>query len=266
VTPLRTVIVDDEEPARELLRALLAAWPDVEVVGEAGDGAEALAMIARLAPDLAFLDVQMPEMSGIDVAQALSRREAPPAVVFVTAYDQYAVKAFEVSALDYLLKPFDADRLAAALARVRGRRSGADPAVLATVQALLARARPPAGEPIVVKADGKHVFLGPNEIEWIEAVGKEVRVHLGATALLVRESMNGIETRLDRARFVRVHRSALVNRAHIREVQPWFKGDYVVILRRGTRILTGRTFRAAVQALLRGAAPGDALLAPADDR
>ena len=247
---LRTVIVDDEEPARELLRALLAGVADVDVVGEAGGGMEALAIIERLSPDLAFLDIQMPEMNGIDVAQALSERAALPAIVFVTAFDQYAVRAFELCALDYLLKPFDADRLEAAIARARGSRRGADPDVISAMRALLARASAPANEPIVFKTDGRHVFLGANEIEWIEAVGKEVRVHAGASALAVRESMGSVESRLDRAHFLRVHRSAIVNRSHIREVQPWFKGDYVLILRRGTRIVTGRTFRAAVQSLL----------------
>ena len=250
MSALRTVIVDDEEPARELLRSLLGGVPDVVVVGEAGGGIEALEVIERLAPDLVFLDIQMPEMNGIDVAQTLSQRGALPAVVFVTAYDQYAVKAFELCALDYLLKPFDAARLESATARARDQRRGGDPDLISAMRALLAKQRTPADEPIVFKSDGRHVFLGASEIEWIEAVGKDVRVHGGASALVVRESMASIESRLDRARFVRVHRSAIVNRAHIREVQPWFKGDYVLILKRGTRIVTGRTFRSSVQSLL----------------
>jgi two-component system LytT family response regulator len=254
MTTLRAIVVDDEEPARELLRGLLAST-DVEVVAEASDGQEALAAIQRLRPDLVFLDIQMPGTNGIEVAHVLAERHELPAVVFVTAYDQYAVRAFEVSAFDYLLKPFDAERLASAVTRVRERRQQPEAAVIGALNRLLASPRPPTTEPVVVKTDGRHVFLGASEIEWIEAVGKEVRVHLGATALTVRESMNSIEGRLDPAHFVRVHRSAIVNRLHVREMQPWFKGDWVLILKRGTRIVTGRTYRTAVQRLIEGA-PG----------
>ena len=253
MTPLTTVIVDDEEPARELLRALLGAMPDVRVVGEAADGAAALDVVSRARPDVVFLDVQMPGMNGIDVARALAERGEMPAVVFVTAYDQYAVRAFDVSAADYLLKPFDADRLGAALARVRQRRTGADAEMIGALHRMLSAARGTAAERVVVKVDGRHIFLGADEIEWVEAVGKEVRVHANGTALTVRESMTSLESRLDPSRFVRVHRSAIVNRAHVREMQPWFKGDYVLILKRGTRVVTGRTYRAAVQRLLGGA-------------
>jgi two-component system LytT family response regulator len=193
----------------------------------------------------------MPGMSGTDVAAALSRSGAP-LVVFVTAYDQYAVRAFELSACDYLLKPFDAGRLGATMERVAARLRGEPHDAGAAVRELLRRLTRP--EPIVVKLDGRHLFLDAAEIEWIEAVGKDARVHLAAPAgtapLVTRESMNSLEARLDPATFLRVHRSAIVNRRHIRELQPWFKGDYVVILRRGARVTTGRTYRDAVRRLI----------------
>lgn len=246
---IRALIVDDEEPARELMRSFLAKHPDVDVVGETGDGAAAVQLIERLAPHLVFLDVQMPRMSGFDVIAALDP-DALPLVVFVTAYDQYALRAFEVSACDYLLKPFDADRLAGTMRRVLARQPQPAAEAQAAIRSLLANLRAPAAEPLVLKVDGRHLFLKRDEIEWIEAVGKDFRVHHGATALLVRESMNSIASRLDPDRFVRVHRSAIVNRSHIREMQPWFKGDYVIILRSGARVLTGRTYRAQVRQLI----------------
>jgi two-component system LytT family response regulator len=248
---VRALIVDDEEPARELLRALLQDQPDVQIIGEAGDGAAALDMIRRLAPDLVFLDVQMPSMNGFDVVSALDVNDIP-LIVFVTAYDQYALRAFEVSACDYLLKPFDADRLSNTMRRVFARRATSGANVDAAMRSLLAHVRSTREAQIVVKSDGRHVFLESDEIEWIEAVGKDLRLHLGSNVLVVRESMNSIEQRLDPARFVRVHRSAIVNRTRIREMQPWFKGDYVIILRTGARVVTGRTYRSVVQGLIDG--------------
>jgi two-component system LytT family response regulator len=242
---IRAIIVDDEEPARELLRAFLRSWPEVEIVGEAGDGDAAVDLIRRAQPDLVFLDVQMPSMNGFDVVAALDARRLP-LIVFVTAYDQYALRAFEVSACDYLLKPFDADRLGATMRRVIARREGFG----YEFQALLAHLRATKPEQIIVKSDGRHVFLDLDEIEWIEAVGKDLRLHLSGRVLVVREPMNSIERRLDPSRFLRVHRSAIVNRARIREMQPWFKGDYVLILRSGARVVSGRTYRNAVSALL----------------
>jgi two-component system LytT family response regulator len=251
MTPIRSLIVDDEEPARELLRSFLEGWPDVEIVGEAGDGAAAVELIRRSRADLVFLDVQMPHMTGFDVVGALAPEEMP-IVVFVTAYDQYALRAFEVSACDYLLKPFDADRLANTMRRVLGRRDRPDSDVGAALRTLLAHVRAPRAEPVIVKADGRHLFLSADEIEWIEAVGKDARVHSAGAPIMVRESMNSLERRLDPARFLRVHRSAIINRSRVREMQPWFKGDYVLILRGGARVVSGRTYRAAVQQLIDG--------------
>jgi two-component system, LytTR family, response regulator len=245
---IRAMIVDDEEPARELLRSFLASWPDVEIVAEAADGASAIELARRHSPDLLFLDVQMPRVGGFDVVSALDD-SALPLVVFVTAYDQYALRAFEVSACDYLLKPFDAERLASTMRRVLARR--AEPAdVRAAVRALLERVREPESSRLVVKTDGRHLFLDPNDVEWIEAVGKEVRLHVGGRNIVARESMTSLASRLDHERFVRVHRSAIVNRAHVREAQPWFKGDYVFVMKSGARVTSGKTYREQMRRLL----------------
>jgi len=249
MTPIRTLIVDDEEPARELLRAFLERQVDVQIVGEAGDGDAALEMIRRLRPELVFLDVQMPGRNGLDVVASLAMEELP-LIVFVTAYDQYALRAFEVSACDYLLKPFDADRLAGTMRRVVARRERSGEDVAATIRSLLAHVQTARDEQIIVKSDGRHVFLQSDEIEWIEAVGKDLRLHLGSNVLVVREPLNSLERRLDPSHFLRVHRSAIVNRTRIREVQPWFKGDFVLILRSGVRVVTGRTYRGVVARLL----------------
>ena len=242
---IRAIVVDDEEPARELLRAFLRAWPDVEVVAEASDGDAAVDAIRHQRPDLVFLDVQMPSMNGFDVVAALDPDELP-LIVFVTAYDQYALRAFEVSACDYLLKPFDRDRLAATMRRIFARRESLGE----EVRRLVGHLRQSTPQQIIVKSDGRHVFIDLDEIEWIEAMSKDLRLHLGGRTLVVREAMNSIERRLDPSRFLRVHRSAIVNRSRIREMQPWFKGDYVLILRSGARVVSGRTYRGAVHALL----------------
>lgn len=246
---IRALLVDDEEPARELLRAFLASWPDVTIVGEAGDGLTAIDLTKRLAPDLLFLDVQMPRVNGFDVVAALEA-SSPPLIVFATAYDQYALRAFEVSACDYLLKPFDVERFANTMRRVLARHEEPAQSTREAIRSLLATVRPEASRPLVVKVDGRHLFVDTDEIEWIEAVRKDARLHLGGKALLVRESMNSLANRLDASRFLRVHRSAIVNRAHIREMQPWFKGDYVLIMRTGARVVSGHTYRDAVRRLI----------------
>ncbi|AHG92439.1 response regulator receiver (plasmid) [Gemmatirosa kalamazoonensis] len=251
---VRAVVVDDEEPARELLRALLGERGGVDVVGEAGDGAEAVRTIDATRPDVVFLDVQMPGMSGLEVAAALGRAASPPLVVFVTAYDRYAIQAFEVSACDYLLKPFDAARLDATVRRVAARLRDAGATSAAQLRELLRLvAADPA--PLALKVDDRHVFVDPRDVEWIEMDGKEARVHLVAgrgAPLVVRESMRSLEARLDAATFLRVHRSAIVNRHHVREMQPWFKGEQVLVLRGGARVITGPTYSDAVTRLLVG--------------
>jgi two-component system LytT family response regulator len=247
---IRALIVDDEPLARERMRTLLGAEADVDVVGEARDGVEAVEAILSQSPDLVFLDVHMPKLDGFEVIQTVGL-DRMPAVVFVTAYDQHALRAFEVQALDYLLKPFDSDRFQSALKRVRrqidsqesgdlGRR------LLALVRDLKSE-RPPRSDRLVVKSGGRLFFLRADEIDWIEAAGNYVRLHVGAEGHLLRETMNSIESRLNPETFFRIHRSHIVNIERIKELQPWFNGEYVVILRNGARLTLSRGYREKLQ-------------------
>ncbi len=239
--PLRALIVDDERLAREKLRRLLEAEPEVEVVGECASGAEAVDAVRRDSPDLLFLDIQMPGLSGFDVLRELGSG-AVPHVVFVTAHDEFAVKAFDVQALDYLLKPFDAPRFREALGRVRKRSAGELQEKMASLLEQLA-ARAPYAERLLVKGAGRMSFVRVDEIDWIEAADNYVRLHTGREEHLLRETMNGIETRLDPQRFIRVHRRAVVNIDAVKEVQPLFHGDYEVLLRTGASVAVGRNYR-----------------------
>jgi two-component system, LytTR family, response regulator len=249
---IRTLIVDDEPLARERVRALLAEETDVEVVGECRDGQEAVEAIRREAPDLVFLDVQIPELDGFGVIERIGVDKIP-VIVFVTAYDQYALQAFEVHAVDYLLKPFDQDRFQKALARARQSvqlRRGGD--VNERLVALLEDLKTPQGhlERLVVKSSGRLFFLRAEEIDWIESSGNYVSLHVGPESHLLRETMNGIETKLDPARFIRIHRTAIVNIDRIRELQPLFHGEYDVVLRTGTTLTLSRGYRDRLQGLL----------------
>ena len=247
---LRTIIADDEPLVRERLRALLAERDDVTLLGECGDGASALERIRRDKPDLVLLDVQMPELDGFEVLEALTEDERP-AIVFVTAYDEYAVRAFEVSAVDYLLKPIEPARFAEALDRVAQRH--ADPASrpAAELTKLMRELRRLRGheDRLVVRDGQRIVFLEPDAVDRIEAAGNYVRLHMGSTSLLVRESMRSLEARLDPRRFVRVHRSLVVNIDRIEQAEPYFHGEYVLTLRGGTRVTTSRSYSARVRAL-----------------
>ena len=242
---IRVLIVDDEAPARAKLRRFLAADPEVEVVGEAGSGTEAVEAVRALAPDVVFLDIQMPGLDGFGVVAALEG-EALPQVVFVTAYDEFAVKAFEVHAVDYLLKPFGPDRFERALARVkervRARRDDGLDRRLRTVLAAVTR-RPTYLERILVPDGGKSVLLEVSRIDWIEAEGNHVRLHVGPASHLVRATLAALEERLDPARFLRIHRSRIVNADRIREVHPWSHGDQLVVLRDGTELIMSRRYR-----------------------
>jgi two-component system LytT family response regulator len=250
MTALRTVIVDDEELARERLRSMLAHHPNIEIVGEAEDGDSAIRVIREYSPDLVFLDVQIPQANGFDVIRGLPPGSIP-LIVFVTAYDQYALRAFDVNACDYLLKPFDEARLAETVDRVSSRYDGYEPPAGTALQAVLAHMHAAPCDQVVVKADGRYIFFDADEIDWIEVVGKELRIHSGTSVLRVRESMNSFERRLPPHRFIRVHRSAIINRSRLREMQPWFQGEYLLILRDGTRVVTGRRYRDDVQTLMR---------------
>lgn len=255
---IRTLIVDDESLARRRLRRLLETERDVEIVGEAASGGEAVEAIRELRPDLMFLDVQMPEMDGFGVIEAVGVDELP-AVVFVTAFDQYAVRAFEVQALDYLLKPFDADRLRGTFARARrhvagnGGQHDQQKQIMALLETLAAERREP-GQPaarpaertpdrLMIKSSGRVYFVKVSDIDYVEAAGNYVRLHVGKDAHLLRETMNGVETRLDASQFLRIHRSTIVNLDRVKEMQPWFSGEYVVIMKDGTQLKLSRGYR-----------------------
>jgi two-component system LytT family response regulator len=247
---IRTVIVDDEPPARRRVRALLAGELDVEVVAECRDGREALTVIAAAQPDLVFLDVQMPEVDGLAVARGVGRKTGGelPLLVFTTAHSQFAVPAFDVEALDYLLKPFDPDRFRAAVARARERlgeiRGGTDlPAPLPpTPGAYLERV------PVRI---GTRISLVPvDQINYLEAEANYVRVHADDQSYLVRETLTGMEAKLDPARFLRIHRSLIVQLGRVESLEPLFHGDYVVRLRSGARLTSGRTYRARLHQAL----------------
>jgi len=247
---LRALIVDDERLAREKLRRLLEAEPDVQIVGECASGAEAVEGVKEHAPDLIFLDIQMPGLSGFDVLREIGP-EAVGHVVFVTAHDEFAVRAFDVQALDYLLKPFDAPRFRDTLNRVRKRSAGELQEKMASLLEQLAT-RSPYAERLLVKGAGRMSFVRVDEIDWIEAADNYVRLHAGREEHLLRETMNGIETRLDPQRFIRVHRSALVNIDAVKEVQPLFHGDYEVLLRMGASVAVGRNYREKLMKALGG--------------
>jgi two-component system LytT family response regulator len=249
---LRVLLVDDEPLVRQGIRDFLVDEPDVVVVGECGNGLEALETIARERVDLVFLDIQMPELDGVGVAAALTAQEGP-AVVFVTAYSEHALRAFEVNAVDYVLKPFDRERFRAALGRARGRIAAGERTELSSrlsaVLAELERARGYA-QRILVRSDGRIRLVAVGEVDWIEAADNYVRVHAGAERHLVRETMAAMEARLDPSRFARIHRSTIVNLARIRELQPTFNGEYVVLLHTGAKLTLSRGYRDALRSRL----------------
>lgn len=249
---IRVLLVDDEPLAREGLRLRLAGEPDVEIVGECGDGEEAVRALRELAPDLVFLDIQLPGLNGLEVLDRLAGR--PPVVVFVTAYDRYAIAAFERHALDYLLKPFDAPRLARTLARVRGELARRDRDAIGkeVLEALREFRREPRYlERLAVRTTGRHIFLRLDEVDWIEAAENYVRVHTAGRGHLVRETMSGMVGKLDPARFLRIHRSAIVNVDRIRAIEALDTGELAVVLEDGTRLPTSRSYRAAIEELIR---------------
>ena len=245
---IRAMIVEDEPLARDRIRALLADENDVEIVAEAADGRTAVARIRALDPDLVFLDVNMPEMDGFGVIQEVGPDHMPP-VIFVTAYDQFAVHAFDAHALDYLLKPFDEERFREGVERareaIRGRVAGSLDRRLSDLLDDLSKPR--YLERLAVKSSGRILFLRTGEIDWIGAEGNYARLHTGKRSHLMRETMTSLETKLDPSRFLRIHRSTIVNADAIAELEPLFQGDYVVILRNGTRLTSSRGYRSNLQ-------------------
>lgn len=249
---IRALIVDDEPPARELIATLLRDEPDVEVVGACVNGRSAVTEIERLSPDLVFLDVRMPGLDGFGVLAALPV-ERWPLIVFVTAYDEHAVRAFAVHALDYLLKPFEYDRLrqAVRLARARlGQRDGVSQQtrLFALLEDLQNKA--PSWDRVVVRESRRITFLKPDEIDWIEAEGNYLRLHAGTKSYLLRETMSAAEVRLAVRKFLRVSRSTLVNLERIKEWQPLFHGDSVLVLKDGTRLTVSRVYREKLDRLV----------------
>jgi two-component system LytT family response regulator len=252
LSKIRTLIVDDEPLAREGIRLHLDAQPDVEIVGEARDGEEAVEMITALRPDLVFLDVQMPGVDGFGVVEAVGV-DAMPSVIFITAYDQFALRAFDAHAVDYLLKPFDAERLHTAVDSARNairgkRRNEVEERLVALLGEL--RGKGQFLERIVVRSGGRILILRIEDVEWLEAASNYVRIHAGGREYLLRETMTNLETKLDPAHFVRIHRSTIVRLDRIKELEPLFQGDYVLILEDGTRLTSSRGYRDRLQELL----------------
>jgi two-component system, LytTR family, response regulator len=259
VLKIRALIVDDEPIARRGIRLSLRGEKDVEIIGECGDGRAALLAIREQRPDLVFLDVQMPLLDGFGVVAALDY-EHLPAIVFVTAYDEHAIRAFEAGALDYLLKPFERERFQKTLARARRQilQPGRDD-LNRRLGALLDSLKPESREDepsrtlerIPIKEAGRIIFLSVGEIDWIEAQGNYVQLHAGRESHLLRETMDGIERKLDPDKFLRLRRSTLVSIERIKELQPLFNGEYVVILQDGTRLSSSRRYRKNLDALLK---------------
>jgi two-component system, LytTR family, response regulator len=253
----RVLIVDDEPTARRGLRLLLGREADMSVVGEAGDGDSAVKLIRKERPDLVFLDVQMPGLDGFGVIKALEPA-VRPVVVFVTAHDEHALRAFEVNAVDYLLKPFEDGRFRDALGRAREAvRTRATAELNTKVDQLIAQLAANTGEEsgfndrILVKASGEIFFLKPTEIDWIEAEGDYMKFHVAGKAHLMRETMARLEARLDPKRFVRIHRSTIVNLDRVRKLSPSFVGEYAVVLQDGTKLKLSRGYQDRLQTHLK---------------
>ena len=251
-TCIRTLIVDDESLARERIRDMLASDPSIEIVAECANGEEAIDAIQQYSPDLVFLDVEMPGIDGFGVLEALPP-EQTPTVVFVTAYDQYAVRAFEVYALDYLLKPFDQERFDKALKRVKNqlaseKSDALSERILRAIEDI--KTKPVHLERLVIKMNGHVFFMKAEEIDWLEAEGNYVRLHSGKESYLLRDTISALESQLDPKKFIRVHRSAIVNVDRISELQPWFHGEYRIVLREGVQLTLSRTYREKLHELL----------------
>lgn len=249
---IRVLVVDDEPLAREKIRTMVEDDPEIEIIGECVNGQEAVAAVQSLLPDLMLLDVQMPLVDGFAVLDALKSAHLP-AVIFITAFDHYAVHAFEVHALDYLLKPFDRERFNAAIAHakahLRREHSGQlDPRILALLKQIEADSKHL--ERLVVKTSGRVFFLLTDDIDWIEAEGNYVNVHTAQKAHLLRESISSLEAQLDSRKFIRIHRSTIVNLSCIKELQSWSHGEYHVILHDGTQLTLSRNYRENLQNVL----------------
>jgi two-component system LytT family response regulator len=250
----RALIVDDEPLARRSLRLLLERDADIEIAGECNNGAEAIEFVKAEQPDLVFLDIQMPGLSGFEVLEKLGQSGPLPVIVFVTAFDEHAIRAFEFNALDYLLKPFSDERFQISLVRAKTQLAQQEIGQLSKKLLALAEnfktGTPPIEKPdenytsrFMIKAGGRISFVKAEEIDWIEAADYYVKLHVGRKGHLIRETMNDLETKMDPSRFVRIHRSTIVNIDRIKELQPYFNGHYIVILNDGTELKMSRSRR-----------------------
>jgi two-component system LytT family response regulator len=250
--PVSALIADDERLARDRIRRLLALDPDIEVLGECDTGPDAVEAMRKFSPHLLFLDIQMPGLDGFGVLEAVDREQFP-VVVFVTAYDAYALKAFEVRAFDYLLKPFDRKRFYEVLKRAKQQveliRGGETNSRLLELLETLDPQRLNPGR-IAIRSGGHVTLIKTEAIDWIEAADNYVCLHCGSETHIVRETMNSFERRLDPHRFLRIHRSTIVNLDQVKEMQPWFRGDYQVILRSGTKLTLSRSYRDKLRGIL----------------
>jgi two-component system LytT family response regulator len=240
---LQTLLVDDEPIARRGIRLHLEAHTDFEVVAECKNGKEAVTAIKGLKPDLVFLDILMPELGGFDVIRSVGSNHMP-AVIFITAYDQHAIRAFEVNAVDYLLKPVEGRRFDQAIQRARTRIVDSDKHLGERLESLLVEMgkKPKHVERFVVKQKGRIIFVDTADVDWIEAAGNYISLHVGMNTHMVPGSMNSVEARLDPESFRRVHRSIIVNTRRIRELHPLFHGEYQIVLAGGTRLTSGRRY------------------------
>ena len=257
--PITAVLADDEPLARDRLRRLLEGDAEVRLVAECGGGSAALEAIERHRPHLLFLDVQMPDLDGFEVLQAVPP-DRMPAVIFTTAYDRYALQAFDAQAVDYLLKPYSEARFASALARARLAIAAADGQQARRLGGLVSQVKAERAargdgaylERLLVRGEGRVIVVPVGELEYAEAAGNHVRLHAGGVEHLLRETLSELEARLDPRQFARIHRSSIVSVAHVAELEPWFSGDYMVVLRSGTKLKLSRSYRQTVEAKLRG--------------
>ena len=249
---IRTLIVDDEPLARDRLQKLLEAEPDLTILGQCTNGKEAVKVIREKSPHLVFLDVQMPELDGFGVLGELQAEEMP-VIIFVTAHDKFALKAFEVHAVDFLLKPFDRERFQTALKRARARIAQKQPGELdQRLATLLAEIKPeaPALERMAIKTTGRVIFIKTSDIDWVEAADNYVNLHVGNESHLHRETLTALAERLPGKKFMRISRSTIVNVDRIKELQPLFHGEYAVILRNGTTLTLSRSYRDVLDQLI----------------
>lgn len=251
---IRAIIVDDEPLAREKVQLFAGDESDIEIVDVCRNGQEAIDSYHRHTPDLLFLDIQMPEINGFDVLKHLQTHPPLPGIIFITAYDEFALRAFEFHALDYLLKPYDRERFKKAVDYARASiASRAQSDVTAEqVKALLdsLKQSPPKLERLIVKTNGRIVFLRIEEIDWMEAAGNYIKLHVGNETHLMRETMNKLEEQLNPQQFIRIHRSTIINIAKIKELQPYFNGEYKVTLLNNTSVILSRGYRDSFTAVL----------------